>query len=72
LFNQVNGVWARVHGDHVDFGLSDMVMMTLDMVGPDERGPGDAVVRDWIPSPFGNDLLDLAEERVRCLVPASG
>ncbi|VVT32654.1 hypothetical protein SPHINGO391_80034 [Sphingomonas aurantiaca] len=31
MFTQVNGMWAYVHGDHVDLGLSAMVMMRLDI-----------------------------------------
>lgn len=60
LFNQINGIWARVSGDHIDFGLSAMVMMTLDMVGPENREPGDPMVGDWIPNPFGDELLEEA------------
>jgi len=67
LFNQVNGIWARVNGNHIDFGLSDSAMMTLDMAEPDRCKPSDPMVGDWIPNPFDNDLLDLVEARVRAV-----
>lgn len=71
ILNQHNGVWARVHEDHIDFGLADMAVF-LPVQG-EEPKPGDPAVGSFIANPYGDAYLDMAEARLIALdVPAIG
>lgn len=68
--NQINGIWARVHEDHIDFGLSPMAVF-LPVQGVDPK-PGDPASGSFIKNPYGDAYLDMAAARlVAADLPAS-
>lgn len=51
--NRINGVWARVAGDHLEYGLSPMLSY---QPSPDQP-LGDIAPGTFIPNPAGDELL---------------
>ena len=56
--NRINGVWARVEGDHLEFGLSPMLSFQPSLDEP----LGDIAPGTFIPNPHGDELLAVAWE----------
>lgn len=60
FMNRTNGIWARENDDHVEYGLSPVISYQ-----PSADEPlGDIPPGKFIPNPYGDTYLDMAEERI--------